>query len=67
MRSHADRTPAVSGDRPPDPQADAERKLRLMLAAEARAEQAMRGRIQKGVYGCLTIVVLLFLLLVFFS
>jgi hypothetical protein len=57
----------VSDDRKPDPLADAERKLRLVLAAEARAERNLRSRIQKGFYGCLTIVVLLFLLVLFFS
>jgi hypothetical protein len=57
----------VSDDRKPDPQAEAERKLRLVLAAEARAERDLRGRIQKGFYGCVTIFVLLFLLAVFFS
>jgi hypothetical protein len=57
----------VSDDRTPDPQAEAERKLRLVLAAEARAERALRGRIQKGCYGCVTIIVLLFLLALFFS
>jgi hypothetical protein len=57
----------VSDGRPEDPEAEAERKLRQMLAAEARAERAVRGRIQKGVYGCLTLVVLLFLLLLFLS
>jgi hypothetical protein len=57
----------VSDDRKPDPLADAERKLRLVLAAEARAERNQRSRIQKGFYGCLTIVVLLFLLVLFFS
>ena len=57
----------VSDDRKPDPQAEAERKLRLLLAAEARAERVLRGRIQKGFYGCVTILVLLFLLALFFS
>jgi hypothetical protein len=57
----------VSDDRKPDPQADAERKLRLVLDAEARAERHLRSRIQKGFYGCLTIFVLLFLLALFFS
>jgi hypothetical protein len=57
----------VSDGRKPDPQAEAERKLRLVLAAEASAERALRGRIQKGFYGCVTIVVLLFLLALFFS
>ena len=57
----------MSDDRKPDPRAEAERKLRLVLAAEARAERALRGRIQTGFYGCVTIVVLLFLLALFFS
>jgi hypothetical protein len=57
----------VSDDRKPDPLAEAERKLRLVLAAEARAERDLRGRIQKGFYGCVTILVLLFLLVLFFS
>ena len=57
----------MSEARQPDPRADAERMLRLALASEARAEQALRGRIQKGFYGCLTIFVLLFLLALFFS
>jgi len=57
----------VSIERTPDPQADAERKLRMVLAAEARTERDLRGRIQKGFYGCLTIVVVLFLLALFLS
>ena len=57
----------MSDDRKPDPQAEAERKLRQVLAAEARAEHALRGRIQKGFYGCVTIVVLLLLLALYFS
>lgn len=57
----------MSDDRKPDPQADAERKLRLAMAAEARAEERLRGRVQKGFYGCVTIFVLLFLLALFFS
>jgi hypothetical protein len=60
------RSTLVSDDRKPDPQADAERRLRLVLAAEARAERNLRSRIQKGFYGCL-IFVLLFLLVLFFS
>jgi hypothetical protein len=50
----------------PDPGADAERRLRLALASEARAERDLRGRIQKGFYGCVTVVVVLFLLALFF-
>lgn len=50
----------------PDPQADAERRLRLAMAAEARAERDLRGKIQKGFYGCLTIFLVLFVLALFF-
>jgi hypothetical protein len=39
----------------------------MALAAEARAERDVRGRIQKGFYGCVTIVVVLFLLALFLS
>jgi hypothetical protein len=57
----------MNPERPPDPHTDAERKLRMALAAEARAERRLRGQIQKGFYGCLTIVVVLFLFVLFFS
>jgi hypothetical protein len=57
----------VSDERKPDPQADVQRKLRLVLEADARAERHLRSRVQKGFYGCLTIFVLLFLLALFFS
>ena len=57
----------MSVDRAPDPRAEAERKLRLALASEARAERNMRGRIQKGFYGCVTIIVVLLLLALFLS
>lgn len=50
----------------PDPRAEAERKLRLALASEARTERTLRGRIQKGFYGCVTVIVVLFLLALFF-
>jgi hypothetical protein len=56
----------VSADRTPDPQAEAERKLRIALAAEARAERAMLGRIKMGFYGGLTLVVALVVFLLFF-
>lgn len=59
-------TDAPRPDRTPDPQADAERRLRLALAAEARRERDLRGTIQKGFYGCVTIFVLLFLIALFF-
>jgi hypothetical protein len=57
----------VTDDRNGDPVAEAERKLRLVLAAEARAERDLRSRIQKGFYGCLTLAVLLFLLVLYVS
>jgi hypothetical protein len=53
-------------DRKPDPQADAERRLRMAMAAEARQERDLRGNIQKGFYGCITIFVVLFLVALFF-
>jgi hypothetical protein len=56
----------VSDEPRNDPRADAERRLRLAMAAEARAERELRGRIQKGVYGCLALVVVLFLVALFF-
>jgi hypothetical protein len=57
----------VSAERGPDPRAEAERQLRLALSSEARAERDLRGRIQKGFYGCVTIIVVLFLLALFLS
>ena len=56
----------MSVDRTPDPQAEAERKLRIALAAEARAERAMLARIKMGFYGCLTLVAALVVFLLFF-
>jgi len=56
----------VTDDPKPDHQAEAERRLRMMLAAEARSERDTLGRIQKGFYGCVTLVVVLFLALLFF-
>jgi hypothetical protein len=53
-------------DKQPDPQADAERRLRLAMAAEARRERDLRSNIQKGFYGCVTILVVLFLVALFF-
>jgi hypothetical protein len=52
--------------KPPDPQVEAERRLRLAMAAEARSERDLRGTIQKGFYGCVTIFVVLFLIALFF-
>jgi hypothetical protein len=51
---------------PPDPRQDAERRLRQMLAAEARAQRDQLGMIQKGFYGCVGLIVLAFLVLLFF-
>ncbi len=56
----------MTDDPKPDHQAEAERRLRMMLAAEARSERDTLGRIQKGFYGCVTLVVVLFLALLFF-
>jgi hypothetical protein len=52
--------------KPPDPQAEAERRLRQAMAIEARRERDLRGAIQKGFYGCVTIFVVLFLIALFF-
>jgi hypothetical protein len=49
-----------------DPQTDAERQLRQMLAAEARRQREQIGMIQKGFYGCVGLIVLAFLVLLFF-
>ncbi|HEU4370958.1 MAG TPA: hypothetical protein VFV05_22285 [Methylomirabilota bacterium] len=61
----------MTDERKPDPKADpqveAERRLRVAMAAEAATERNLRGRIQKGFYGCLTIFVLLFLLALLLS
>jgi len=48
----------VSEERELDPQADAERQLRLAMASEAKRDRDTREKIQKGFYGCITIVVL---------
>ncbi|HUF93145.1 MAG TPA: hypothetical protein VMR23_12255 [Candidatus Limnocylindria bacterium] len=44
----------------------AERKLRIAMAAEAKAERAQRDRIKKGFFGCMGVLVLIFLILMFF-
>jgi hypothetical protein len=49
-----------------DPRADAERRLRIMLASEAKAQREALGRIKVGFYGCITILVAIFLVLLFF-
>ena len=51
---------------PTDPNQEAERRLRQMLATEARRQREQLGMIQKGFYGCIGLVVLLFLVLLFF-
>jgi hypothetical protein len=55
----------VSEERKPDPQADAERQLRLAMASEAKRDRDTHEKIQKGFYGCITIVVVLFLVALF--
>lgn len=57
----------MSDHRNPDPQADAERMLRLALAAEAHAEQKVRRRIQLGAYGLLAVFVGAFLVVLYLS
>lgn len=57
----------VSDDRKPDPRQDAERRLRQGLAAEARTQRDQLGKIQKGFYGCVGLLVLVFLALLFLS
>jgi hypothetical protein len=56
----------VTDDPKQDPQVEAERRLRMLLAAEARSQRDTLARIQKGFYGCVTLVVILFLVLLFF-
>ena len=56
----------MSEERKLDPQADAERQLRVAMAAEAKRDRDTRAKIQKGFYGCITIFVLLFLIALFF-
>ena len=56
----------VSEQPPHDPAEDAERRLRQMLAAEARAQRDQLGLIQKGFYGCMGLIVLGLLVLLFF-
>jgi hypothetical protein len=56
----------VSEERKPDPQADAERQLRLAMASEAKRDRETRDKIQRGFYGCITIFVVLFLVALFF-
>ena len=49
-----------------DPTAEAERKLRQMLAAESRRHREQLGMIQKGFYGCVGLIVFALLVLIFF-
>lgn len=58
-------TNGPGADSKPDPQQEAERRLRLAMAAEARSERDLRAKIQKGFYGCLAVCVVLFLLAMF--
>jgi len=50
-----------------DPQEDAERQLRLMLAAEQRQQATQLALVRKGFYGCVGLLVLVLLALLFFS
>ena len=56
----------MTEERKPDPQADAERQLRLAMASEAKRDRDTRDKIKKGFYGCVTIFVVLFLVALFF-
>jgi len=49
-----------------DPKTEAEHRLRQMLATEARTQRDQLGMIQKGFYGCIGLIALLFLVLLFF-
>ena len=57
----------VSEPPKPDPQEDAERQLRLMLAAEQRRQSQQLAMVQKGFYGCVGLLVLALLALLIFS
>ena len=57
----------VSEPPKPDPQEEAERQLRLMLAAEQRRQREELKLVQKGFYGCVGLLVLALLVLLFFS
>jgi hypothetical protein len=48
------------------PAESAERKLRIAMAAEAKAERAQRDKIKKGFFGCVGVIVLLFVILMLF-
>jgi hypothetical protein len=48
------------------PAESAERKLRIAMAAEAKAERAQRDKIKKGFFGCVGVLVLLFVILMMF-
>ena len=56
----------MSDEPRPDPQADAERRLRIMLASEANAQRDALTRVKYGFYGCVTIIVAIFLVLLLF-
>ena len=51
---------------PRDPEEEAELRLRRMLAAEARTQRNQLALIKKGFYGCVGLLVLGFLVLLFF-
>ena len=56
----------MTEERKPDPQAEAERQLRIAMASEAKRDRATRDKIKKGFYGCVTIFVVLFIIALFF-
>jgi hypothetical protein len=56
-------------DEQPDHQSEkaaAERRLRIAMASEARAERDQREWIKKGFFGCMGVLVLLFIILMLF-
>lgn len=55
----------VTEERRFDPKEEAERRLRQMLAIESRVQREQLERVKKGFWGCLGVVVLLFLALLF--
>jgi hypothetical protein len=60
-------TPAVTAQpETVDAKEVAERRLRMAMAAEAKAERAQRDKIKKGFFGCMGVLVLLFLILMLF-
>ena len=59
-------TPAPRPEPQHGPHAEAEHRLRMMLAAEAKSQRDTLSVIQKGFYGCMGLIVFAFLVLLFF-